>query len=96
MRVIFVLLLFVIMLVQSLYSEIFFNCLRFQTKDSLSTKDCYFKFEFLVLRIMMAIVSFSLKGQGTAGIIRDLLLFLILVILVTRHYFDFPFRNKFT
>jgi hypothetical protein len=42
----------------------------------------------------MVCISFMLRGTGGTGILRDLLLFIIMAILVSRHYIDFPFKNK--
>jgi hypothetical protein len=93
-RAIFVLLGFTLMLAQSIYIEVFFNCLKFETEDHLVQKDCFFKFGFVFLRIIMVIISFLLKGGGSKGFIRDFSMCMILLILLVKHYQDFPFKSK--
>jgi hypothetical protein len=57
-------------------------------------KDCFFKFGFVFLRIIMVIISFLLQGAGSKGFIRDFSMCMILLILIVKHYQDFPFKSK--
>lgn len=85
-RCIFVLLGFCLMILQAVYIEVFFNCLKFETEDYLAQKDCFFKFGFVFLRIIMVVLSFLLRGNTTGGFFRDCINCLILLILLVKHY----------
>jgi len=43
----------------------------------------------------MAVFSFLLKGQKTSGIIREILNFIIILVLLVKHYQEYPYKSKY-
>ena len=83
------------MLTQAIYIKVFFNSLYFETDDKLTVKYCFFKYGYLVLRIFMVIISFWIKGRSANGFVRDCINCFALLILVTKHYQDFPYKSRY-